>query len=90
MNRRDRELYGHPTVKPLEIVRTLVENSTRVGDVVLDPFMGSGTTAVACVLTGRDYMGFEVDPAYYAAAVERVRSKESEAARAPAQTKLEV
>lgn len=90
VNRRDRELFGHPTVKPLEIVRTLVENSTRGGDVVLDPFIGSGTTAVACVLTGRDYVGFEVDPTYYAAAVERVRSKESEAARAPAQTKLEV
>lgn len=57
---------------------------------MLDPFMGSGTTAVACVLTGRDYVGFEVDPAYYATAVERVRSKESEAMRVPAQTKLEV
>ena len=57
---------------------------------MLDPFIGSGTTAVACVLTGRDYVGFEVDPAYYATAVERVRSKESEAMRVPAQTKLEV
>ncbi|HQA59270.1 MAG TPA: site-specific DNA-methyltransferase, partial [Acetivibrio sp.] len=44
------------------------------GDVVLDPFMGSGTTAVACINTNRNYIGFEIDNDYYKAAKERLES----------------
>lgn len=76
VNRTDRELYGHPTVKPLEIVRTLIGNHidpTGGGTMtVLDPFMGSGTTAVACVQLGIHYIGFESDPRYHSVAVKRV------------------
>ena len=46
-NKRDKKLYGHPTVKPLEIVKNLVLNSSNEGETVPDPFMGSGTTGVA-------------------------------------------
>jgi|GEM_PF-347012 len=76
VNRADRELYGHPTVKPLDIVRTLIGN--HIGPdgggrfTVLDPFIGTGTTAVACVQLGVHYIGFEVDPGYHATALKRV------------------
>lgn len=61
----DKRKWGHPTIKPLNIVQNLIINSTQEVGVVLDPFMGSGTTAVACVRTGRNYIGFELNPEYY-------------------------
>ena len=72
VNAADKKLYGHPTVKPLDIIRQLVVNSSLEGGVVLDPFMGSGTTAVAAMMEGRRYVGFETDGTYYATAVKRV------------------
>lgn len=51
----------HPTQKPLKLIEEFVLNSTRVNDVVLDPFMGSGTTAVACVRTGRKFLGSDIE-----------------------------
>lgn len=71
-NKADKVKYGHPTIKPLEIIRNVVINSTEPGDVVLDPFMGSGTTAVACLETGRNFIGFEIDPKYHAIALQRI------------------
>ena len=62
----------HPTQKPVELVERLILDTTRAGDVVLDPFMGSGTTAVACLKTGRNYIGFELDEGYHAIAQKRV------------------
>lgn len=82
VNRADRELYGHPTVKPLDIIETLVTNSSLKGELVMDPFMGSGTTAAACIRTGRDFVGFEVDQRYYRAAIDRI-SAESEVDERP-------
>lgn len=55
----------HPTVKPLSLMSKLVELFTMPGQVVLDPFIGSGTTAVACVPLERRYLGFEIDEKYY-------------------------
>lgn len=55
----------HPTRKPLELVKWLVESYSNVGDVVLDPFCGSGTTLEACMLTNRSGIGFELNPDYY-------------------------
>jgi DNA modification methylase len=55
----------HPTQKPLKLINRLVLASSDRNDVVLDPFMGSGTTAVACVESGRRYIGFESDTEYY-------------------------
>jgi site-specific DNA-methyltransferase (adenine-specific) len=71
LNQKDKKLYGHPTVKPLNIVRNFIVNSSLPGDIVLDPFMGSGTTAVACLETDRHFIGFETDEDYYNIALSR-------------------
>jgi len=61
----------HPTQKPIQLVADFVKNSTSPGDTVLDPFMGSGTTAVAAIQNDRDYVGFEVDADNYQGVIER-------------------
>ncbi len=63
---------GHPAPFPVALPERLIHLHTYVGDVVLDPFMGSGSTAVAAVRTGRHYVGYDTDPAYVAAAEARV------------------
>ena len=62
---------GHPAPFPVELPRRFIQLYTFEGDVVLDPFMGSGTTAVAAVETGRRYVGYDTDPAYCEAAKSR-------------------
>ena len=63
---------GHPAPFPVELPQRFVELYTYAGDLVLDPFMGSGSTAVAAVRTGRHYLGYDTDPAYVDAARARV------------------
>lgn len=70
-NVKDKILFGHPTIKPLEMIKNLIINSSLEGDLVLDPFMGSGTTAAAARETGRDYYGFEIDEEYHKIACAR-------------------
>jgi site-specific DNA-methyltransferase (adenine-specific) len=65
----------HPTQKPVELIEKAILDSTEPGAVVLDTFMGSGTTAVACLRTGRNYIGFELDERYHATALERVAAE---------------
>jgi site-specific DNA-methyltransferase (adenine-specific) len=60
----------HPTPKDLGLYRWLVENS--LGQKIFDPFMGSGTTGVACMQLGRNFIGCEIDPKYYAIAEKRI------------------
>ena len=72
VNAADKKKYGHPTIKPLNIICQLIINSSEVGGVILDPFMGSGTTAVAAVIEGRHYIGFEIDKMYYGTAIKRI------------------
>lgn len=74
INIKDKRLYHHPTVKPLPIIKTLVENSSKPGYLVLDPFMGSGTTAVACKELGRSFIGFEINNDYCEASLNRLAS----------------
>ena len=62
----------HPTQKPSELVEMLIKEYSKEGDLVLDPFLGSGTTAVACVNTNRHYIGFELDTQYYDIACKRL------------------
>ena len=62
----------HPTQKPLALIEYIVQTYSNAGDVVLDPFMGSGTTAVACLNTGRNFIGFELDEKYHAIAQQRI------------------
>lgn len=71
INQKDKKAYGHPTIKPLPIIENIIRNSSRQGDVVLDPFMGSGTTAVAAVKNGRKYIGFENNRKFYDIALRR-------------------
>lgn len=66
----------HPTEKPVALMRELIESSSRQGDLVLDPFAGSGATLVAAILAGRRAYGIELDHRYAELAVERVRSAE--------------
>jgi site-specific DNA-methyltransferase (adenine-specific) len=61
-------------MKPVELVRRLIANSSREGDVVLDPFAGSGSTLVAAHLSGRRCVSVELDPAYCDVIVDRFES----------------
>jgi site-specific DNA-methyltransferase (adenine-specific) len=70
---------GHPAEKPVDLVQWLVEISTRPGDTVFDPFMGSGTTGEACVLAGRNFIGCEIDPTYYEMAKARIQKVQAQA-----------
>jgi len=63
----------HPQAIPLELTKTFVSVLSDHGDVVLDPFLGSGTTAVACVETGRNFIGIELKPEYVKIAHKRLR-----------------
>lgn len=72
INTKDKELFNHPTIKPLDFVKMNLLNSTKENDVVLDCFMGSGTTAVACKELGRHYIGFEINTEYYQIALDRL------------------
>lgn len=70
--RRYKQSYIHPTEKPLEIIKRLVEMLTPEGGTVLDPFSGSGTTAVACKELGRNYICIEKELEYYQIACDRI------------------
>jgi DNA modification methylase len=62
----------HPTQKPVDMFRYLIQASSNEGDTVLDPFMGSGTTAVACIKEKRHFIGFELNKEYYDKACLRI------------------
>jgi site-specific DNA-methyltransferase (adenine-specific) len=72
LHRQHAERVDHPTQKPLEIVERMVLASCPPGGRVLDPFMGSGTTAVACARQQREFVGYEINESYCAIARERV------------------
>ena len=64
----------HPCPKPMKLIQPLLTAASAVGETVLDPFMGSGTTGVACVQTGRRFIGIEIEPRYFDIAVERIKA----------------
>jgi site-specific DNA-methyltransferase (adenine-specific) len=72
----------HPTQKPLSLFGYLIHTYTAPGDIVLDNCMGSGTTAVACLLNDRKYVGFELDASYFQQAQTRITAYETERIRA--------
>jgi len=67
---------GHPAPFPVELPYRLIQLYTFAGDVILDPFMGSGATAIAALKAGRSYVGYEIDPQYVALAEGRIASLE--------------
>jgi len=62
----------HPTQKPIDLIEYYIKNSTNENDTILDMFMGSGTTAIACKNTNRKFIGCEIDEEFYKVAVARV------------------
>lgn len=69
----------HPCPKPLGLMKWLIDRSTFINETILDPFMGSGTTGVACVRLGRKFIGIEIEPKYFDIACRRIE----EATRQP-------
>ena len=78
---RPSESQAHPTMKPLALVERAINNSSRPGDVVLDLFLGSGTTLIAAERTGRVCFGMELDPHYGSVVLARWESFSNEEAR---------
>ena len=66
----------HPTEKPVDLIETLIANSTQEGMTIYDPFMGSGSTGVAALNTKRNFIGIEKDDKYFDIAVSRIRGTE--------------
>ena len=74
MGGSDEEKFDHPTQKPVELMRRPILNHTKRGELVYDPFLGSGTTLAAAELTERVCYGMELDPKYVDVAVLRWQS----------------
>ena len=72
-----KERTPHPTQKPLDLIIDLVCKHSNEGEIVFDPFMGSGTTGVACVNTNRKFVGIELDEQYFNIAQERINKAKS-------------
>ena len=70
--------YGHPTEKPLEVILPSIAISSKESDTILDPFMGSGTTGVACVQLNRNFIGYEISPDYFKIAEKRIKEAETQ------------
>ena len=68
--------FYHPTQKPVALVEYLIRTYTNERDTVLDNCIGSGTTAVASIRTGRHYIGFEIEPTYCEIAERRIREEQ--------------
>ena len=64
----------HPTEKPVELMEVLVTNSSQEGELVFDPFMGSGSTGIACINNNRNFIGIELDETYFNIAKERIEN----------------
>ncbi len=79
----ERGEHHHPTQKPVALMIWCVERNSSGGDRVLDPFMGSGTTGVACIRTGRKFIGIEKDPKYFDIACRRIEAEYQRSALFP-------
>ena len=78
LNQKDKKKYGHPTCKPEHIIANLITNSSKEGDVVLDCFMGSGTTGAVGVGINRNFIGIELDEQYFTIATDRINKAKSD------------
>ena len=72
INKRDKDKFNHPTIKPLDLVKRHILHTTKPNDIVADFFMGSGTTCVACKDTDRQYIGFEIVEKWFKIAQDRL------------------
>lgn len=74
-NGESKKRIGHPAPFPIELPRRCIKLFSYVGDTVLDPFLGSGSTLIPCYTHNRNGVGFEIDPKYYVLAINRVKSE---------------
>ena len=80
-NKKTKDKNGknlHDTEKPIDLMKILIENSSKENDLVLDPFMGVGSTALACKESNRQFIGFELDKHYCDIANKRINNKQSQ------------
>ena len=78
INIKDKKKWKHPTIKPEELIRKLIRNSSREGDIVLDSFMGSGTTAISCIKENRNFIGYEINKEFYKICLKRIKEVKEE------------
>jgi adenine-specific DNA-methyltransferase len=69
-----KEKVGHPCQYPVEMIERVVKGWSKEEEIILDPFMGSGSTALACINTQRNYIGFELDKEYHRLSEERIHN----------------
>jgi site-specific DNA-methyltransferase (adenine-specific) len=81
-----KERTEHPTQKPVKLIKTLILQLTNENQIIFDPFMGSGTTAIACLETNRQYIGCELNTEYYQMCLNRINDWHKE----PKQLKLDI
>lgn len=74
INVADKEKFNHPTIKPINIIKTIIKNSSKQNDIIADFFMGSGTTCVASKELDRQYIGFEIEEKWYNIAKDRLNN----------------
>lgn len=74
INHKDKKEYGHPTIKPLPFIEKIIRNSSKEKELVFDPFLGSGTTALACKNLNRDFMGGDLDAKWVELAKKRLET----------------
>lgn len=72
LNTKDKKLYKHPTCKPVDILQNFIINSSNENDLILDPFMGSGSTGEACINTNRGFIGIEINKNHFETASQRL------------------
>lgn len=78
INQKDKKLWKHPTIKPEFITNNFIINSSNEKDIILDPFMGSGTTGACAKNLNRAFIGIEINKEYYDIAVDRINKQVNE------------
>ncbi len=77
-NKSDKDLFNHPTIKPLELVKRHLLHTTQENHIVLDCFIGSGTSAIACQEIGRNFIGIEIEPKWVKIANDRLNKVDAQ------------
>lgn len=77
LNAKDKKIWKHPTIKPLDFTEKIIKNSSKEGDIILDCFMGSGTTGVAAKRLNRNFIGIELNKEYFDIAKTRIENESS-------------
>jgi DNA modification methylase len=75
---KHKEIREHPTQKPAKLIEKILRDYSKDGMTIFDPFLGSGTTAVACINTGRNFIGIEKDAEYFEIAQKRIKKAQSQ------------